>query len=61
MRVPCCGSAATLDALHYQWPLGFARFQIAVTNPERIWFTEEELAAVAHQLGHPVRQIRAHI
>ncbi|MER5429638.1 hypothetical protein [Streptomyces sp. NPDC002588] len=59
--VPCCDTATTLDALHYDWPCGFARFEIAVWNPEHVWFTDEQLTALGAVLGHPVRQIRAHI
>jgi hypothetical protein len=59
--VPCCGTATSLDVLEYDWPCGFARFEIAVWNPERDRFTAEELARIGAVLGHPVRQIRAHI
>ncbi|MFI5689062.1 hypothetical protein [Streptomyces sp. NPDC051636] len=59
--VPCCATATSLNTLDYDWPCGFARFEIAVRNPERDWFTDEELTAVADVLGHPVRQTRAHI
>ncbi|MGW2304557.1 hypothetical protein [Streptomyces sp. NPDC001809] len=58
---PCCGGSTTLDALDYDWPCGLARFEIAVWNPARPWFSEDELTALAARLGHPVRQIRAHI
>jgi hypothetical protein len=47
--------------LDYHWPCGFARFEIAIWNPERTWFDDEDLAAIAKALGHPVKQIRAHI
>ena len=60
-EVPCCGAATSLDALDYDWPCGFARFEIAVWNPERRWFSAEDLTALGDVLGHPVRQIRAHI
>ncbi|MFF3373340.1 hypothetical protein ACFYXF_10355 [Streptomyces sp. NPDC002680] len=60
-EVPCCGAAASLDELEYDWPCGFARFEIAVWNPERVWFDDEELATLGNALGHPVRQVRAHI
>ncbi|MFF2511501.1 hypothetical protein [Streptomyces sp. NPDC058086] len=43
------------------WPCGFARFEIAVWNPARLWFSDEELTVLGDALGHPVRQIRAHI
>ncbi|GGV90027.1 hypothetical protein [Streptomyces massasporeus] len=59
--VPCCGTATSLDALDYDWPCGFARFEIAIWNPERAWFSDEELAAIGEALGHPVQQVRAHI
>ncbi|MFF2194302.1 hypothetical protein [Streptomyces sp. NPDC058157] len=61
IEVPCCGGTTTLDVLDYDWPCGFARFEIAVWNPERLWFSEDELTALADRMGHPVKQIRAHI
>lgn len=61
IEVPCCGGSTTLDALEYDWPCGFARFEIAIWNPEHPWFSEEELTALEHRLGHSVKQIRAHI
>lgn len=62
VRVPCCGSSTSLDRLDYDWPCGFARFEIAIWNPgRRIWFSDQELTALGAALGHPVRQIRAHI
>jgi hypothetical protein len=61
MVVPCCGVATSQDALDYDWPCGFARFEIAVWNPERASFSDEELTAIGNTLGHPVRHIRAHI
>ncbi|MGW3133290.1 hypothetical protein [Streptomyces sp. NPDC001076] len=33
----------------------------AFLNPERDWFGDEELAAIGGTLGHPVKQVRAHI
>jgi hypothetical protein len=61
VEVPCCGGATSLDALEFDWPCGFARFEIAVWNPERSEFDDAELAGIGDALGHPVRQIRAHI
>lgn len=60
-HVPCRGVESSLNALEYDWPCGFARFEIAVWNPERNWFTDDELKAFADVLGHPVRQIMARI
>ncbi|GAB3880709.1 hypothetical protein [Microbispora bryophytorum] len=61
VKTPCCGADSSLDALEYDWPCGFARFEIAVWNPQRAWFSDAELAVLGAALGHPVRQIRAHI
>ncbi|MGI5170073.1 hypothetical protein ACQEU3_37550 [Spirillospora sp. CA-253888] len=61
VAVPCCGGETSLDALDYSWPCGFARFEIAIWNPDRAWFDDDELNAIGAALGHPVRQIRAHI
>lgn len=63
VKVPCCGATVALDTLQFDWPCGFARFEIAVANPARaeLEFTADELNAVAAILGHPVRQILAHI
>ncbi|MFD6296070.1 hypothetical protein ACFWFU_14810 [Streptomyces sp. NPDC060235] len=48
--------------LDYDWPCGgFARFEIAIRNPERLWFSEDELTAPADRPGHPLKQIRAHL
>ncbi|GGK01004.1 hypothetical protein GCM10011583_35560 [Streptomyces camponoticapitis] len=60
-HVPCCGAELSIDTLEYEWPCGFARFEIAVWNPGRDWFTGEELTALADALGRPVRQVLAHI
>ncbi|WP_395571072.1 hypothetical protein [Streptomyces sp. BK79] len=57
---PCCGARTSLNDLVYDWPCGFARFEIDVLYPERDWLSEEELARVAEALGHPVRQILSH-
>jgi len=59
--VPCCGGATTLDALDYEWPCGFARFEVAVWNA--LWepLPEQTLAELGAALGHPVRQVLAHI
>ncbi|MFI1094424.1 hypothetical protein [Streptomyces sp. NPDC020917] len=58
---PCCGRTTSLDALTYEWPCGFARFEVAIWNPERAWFSDQELATLGEALGHPVAQVRAHI
>ncbi|XVU23090.1 hypothetical protein ACQPZJ_38390 [Actinoplanes sp. CA-054009] len=61
--VPCCNAQVRLDSLGYDWPCGFARFEIAILNPVRDdpRFTEDELAELAILLGHPVKQILIHV
>ncbi len=63
LPVPCCGALVALDALEFDWPCGFARFEIAVRNParEQYEFSVEELDALAVILAHPMRQILTHI
>lgn len=60
-RVPCCGAVVPLTSLRYEWPVGFARFEVAARNPLRDipWLEADELARVADLLGHPVVQVRA--
>ena len=63
VTVPCCAATIGLETLRYDWPCGFARFEIAVLNPARAECEcrAEELSVVAALLGHPVCQILAHI
>ncbi|MEV0564888.1 hypothetical protein [Dactylosporangium sp. NPDC050588] len=63
VTVPCCSAPVPLDTLGFDWPCGFARFEIAVANPARAecQFNPDELTQLAIILGHPVRQILTHI
>ena len=60
--LPCCGAASNLNDLAYDWPLGFARFEIGVLNGTRARYELDgsELRQVGQLLGHPVRQVLAH-
>jgi len=62
VNVPCCGAVVSLDALHYDWPVGFARFEVAAVNATRDVYEldAQELADMAAFLGHPVAQVLAH-
>lgn len=62
VSVPCCNAIVSLDALHYDWPVGFARFEVSAMNPTRARYEldAQELAEVSAVLGHPVAQIIAH-
>lgn len=61
VTMPCCGGRSTLADLHYEWPQGFARFEIEVMNPGREPFSIEELARLETALGCPVRVILQHL
>ena len=61
ITTPCCTTDTSLDRLDFDWPCGFARFEIAAWNPRRHLLTPEELTSVGRMLGHPVRQILARI
>ena len=62
VQLPCCDAEASLDDLDYDWPMGFARFEIGVLNGTRARYEldEFELDEVGKLLGHPVRQVLAH-
>jgi hypothetical protein len=61
VTVPCCGAEVSLNDLRYDWPCGFARFELEAWNPNRDWLTADELAQLAAALGCDVRQVLAHI
>ena len=61
VMAPCCGAEVSLNELRYDWPCGFARFELEAWNPNRDWLTAAELAEVAAALGCDVHQILAHI
>ncbi|MEV5348023.1 hypothetical protein ACIG54_35730 [Streptomyces achromogenes] len=37
MEAPFCVATTSLDALDYDWPCDFARFESAIWNPGRYW------------------------
>jgi hypothetical protein len=61
VAVPCCGAVVELNALHYENPVGFARFEVSAMNATRARYELDtnELARVADLPGHPVAQILA--
>ena len=61
-RVPCCGAVVSLATLRFDWPVGFARFEVTAMNATRAKYEldAEELAHAADLLGHLVTQILAH-
>jgi hypothetical protein len=60
VTTPCCGARTSLNDLTYDWPAGFAQAELSVLNPQRGWLDDAELAQVASELGHPLKQVMAH-
>lgn len=60
--LPCCGETSALNELTYDWPMGFAMFEISVFNGTRDKYALQldELERLGSLLGHPVRQVLAH-
>lgn len=58
---PCCGATVQLPDMEYDWPTGFARFELEVWEPGRDRLTADELDAVGAALGRDVRQVMAHL
>jgi len=60
VTTPCCGATTSLNSLIYDWPAGFAHAELSVLNPQRGWLDDAELAQVATELDHPLKQVMAH-
>jgi hypothetical protein len=58
---PCCSVAISLNELTYDWPAGFAQFELSVHDPNRGWLSDQEMSQLADALGQPVRQILCHM
>ena len=56
---PCCHSRVSLNDLEYEWPAGFAKFLIAVNNPNDE-ITQNDLHQLEEVLGSSLRIIWAH-
>jgi hypothetical protein len=61
MPAPCCGTSVSLNDLRYQWPMGFARWEISARSPDRRALTDAEIRGLEHAVGHSLRQIWQHI
>ncbi len=59
--MPCCSRSVPLVTLRFDWPAGFARFELSIWDPgigENL--AEAELAEFETILGCKLRQVRAH-
>jgi hypothetical protein len=59
VTLPCCGNISTLNDLLYEWPTGFARFQLRVLNPGKD-VEEATIHDLERILGCSLRKIWAH-
>ena len=59
--MPCCGAQHTLHDLAYEWPQGFARFDVCATNPNIGKLSDEQRCQFEAILGFPVRAIYEHL
>jgi hypothetical protein len=57
VELPCCGTRAHPNEVRFEWPCGFARFQIAARDPSVAQLSGEQLHQIASALGLPVRQV----
>lgn len=60
-KMPCCGQVVRMMDLEFDWPAGFARFELSVMNPnEADNLTELQLHELEQILDCQLRQVRAH-
>ena len=61
IKMPCCGQVARLMDIEFDWPAGFARFELNVMNPNvGDNLTESQLHELEKILGCRLKQVRAH-
>lgn len=60
VRTDCCAFDTELNALDYQWPVGFSRFAIELMNPGGS-ITDQHMREIAILLKCPVRQILRYV
>jgi len=59
--LPCCSARYSLHDLNYEWPQGFARFEVCAENPNIGKLSEEQRGRFEQILGCPVRIIYEHM
>lgn len=57
---PCCNAKSSLNDLVYDWPQGFAHFEIRVMNPADD-ISDKDLQLLSDILGCGIRKIWQHI
>ena len=61
IRLLCCGVQRNLDELKYEWPAGFAKFNVEAMNPNIEDLDEQHLKQFEAVLGCRVRKILQHV
>ncbi len=57
----CCNKSVALTSLGFNWPAGFARFELSIWNPNEAGnLSDGELASLADLLQCELTQVRAH-
>jgi hypothetical protein len=62
ITMPCCGSIVAVTSLRFDWPAGFARFELSIRNPNVDRPIPDEVRQrLEVALGSPLLEIWAHI
>lgn len=61
VEMPCCRKSVQLVSLRFDWPAGFARFELSIWNPSiEQNLSAEQLTELQQLLGCNLTQVRAH-
>lgn len=59
-KMPCCQAQARFVDLEFDWPGGFARFELTALNPDLETLTQAQIQELEEILGCRLKLIRAH-
>jgi len=59
-RMPCCKAQVKFIDLEFDWPGGFAKFELTVSNPDLETLTRGQLQELEEILGCRLRLVRAY-
>jgi hypothetical protein len=59
ITTPCCKTNLSINDLKYDWPAGFARFNMEIRNPNTT-LSDNEVADFEKTIGTTIRKIMAH-
>lgn len=61
VKMPCCRQTVQFTDLTFDWPAGFARFQLSMDNPQvSAPLSPEQIKELSTILGCEMRQVWAH-